>query len=115
MEKDCDEIDFRKVRQGIKVNHIPGQWIIGRKDHFTREYNKQKKTNRALNFYPRTFVLPEDSDELKKFMSQEKPVLLKPTNLFSGLGIKITDKLGKNNDIHIMMKNLNLNSYFFFR
>lgn len=96
MEKDCDEIEFRKVRQGLKVNHIPGQWILGRKDHFTREYNKQKKTNSALNFYPQTFVLPEDGDELRKFMcQQEKPVLVKPPNWFSGLGIKITDQIGK--------------------
>ena len=95
MEKDCDEIEFRKVRQGLKVNHVPGQWILGRKDHFTREYNKHKKSNSALNFYPQTFVLPEDGDELRKFMcQQEKPVLVKPPNWFSGLGIKITDQIG---------------------
>ena len=94
MEKDCDEIEFRKVRQGLKVNHVPGQWILGRKDHFTREYNKQRKTNSTLNFYPETFVLPEDGDELREFMSQEKPVLVKPPNWFSGLGIKVTDQTG---------------------
>ena len=95
MEKDCDEIEFRKVRQGLKVNHVPGQWILGRKDLFTREYNKQRTTNSNLNFYPVTFVLPEDGDELREFMSQEKPVLVKPPNWFSGLGIKITDQRGK--------------------
>ena len=95
MEKDCDEIEFRKVRQGLKVNHVPGQWILGRKDHFTREYNKQRTTNSYHNFYPETFVLPEDGDELREFMSQEKPVLVKPPNWFSGLEIKITDQRGK--------------------
>ena len=47
-----------------------------------------------MNFYPNTFVLPEDSEKLLTFMTPEKLVLVKPPNWFSGLGIKLTNKLG---------------------
>ena len=121
MEKDCDEIEFRyfldtyqvstmvkmmdfvcrKVRKSVKINQIPGQWILGRKDHFTRIYNEKRSRYKHLNFYPNTFVLPEDSERLLTFMTPEKLVLVKPPNWFSGLGIKLTNKIG---DIRNMEK-----------
>ena len=93
MEKDSDEIEFSKVRQCVKVNQFPGQWILGRKDHFTRIYNDEGNQS-GYNFYPETFVLPEESEEVIRFMNSKRTVLLKPPNWFSGLGIKITDSIG---------------------
>ena len=89
-------MDFvcRKVRKSVKITQIPGQWILGRKDHFTRIYNEKRNRYKNLNFYPNTFVLPEDSEKLLTFMTPEKLVLVKPPNWFSGLGIKLTNKLG---------------------
>ena len=96
MEKDCDEIDFLKVRKEVKINQIPGQWVLGRKDCFTKAYNRMREKNASYSFYPESFVLPEDMEKLRKFMMEEKRIfLIKPVNWFSGLGIKITDSIGK--------------------
>ena len=93
MEKDSDEIEFSKIRQCVKVNQFPGQWILGRKDHFTKIYN-ELRNQLDYNFYPETFVLPEESEKVIRFMSSKKTVLVKPPNWFSGLGIKITNSKG---------------------
>ena len=94
MEKDCDEFEFLKIRNGVKINQMPGQWLLGRKDCFTVAYNKMKQNNASYNFYPNTFLLPEDIELLKDHIKNERRVfLIKPVNWFSGLGIKITDSV----------------------
>ena len=82
-----------KIRKGLKINQFPGQWIWGRKDCFTREY---RKSLGKYDFFPRSFVLPEDYEDLRDFMLQNEEiiVMIKPINWFSGLGIKITDTIG---------------------
>lgn len=96
MEKDCDEFDFMKVRKGVKINQIPGQWVLGRKDCFTKSFNRMRDKNARYDFYPESFVLPDDMEKLKKFMMEERRIfLIKPVNWFSGLGIKITDNIGE--------------------
>ena len=66
---------------------------MGRKDCFTREY---RKSLGKYDFFPRSFALPEDYEDLRDFMLQNEEiiVMIKPINWFSGLGIKITDTIG---------------------
>ena len=94
MEKEQNEVDFSNLRQNVKINQLPGQWLLGRKDCLARSYRAWREQRKCEDFHPRTFLLPQDSEELEEYFNA-KPTrfMIKPVNWFSGLGIKISDKL----------------------
>merc|ERR1711892_481317 len=95
MEKDSDEIDFAALGEDAKMNQFPGLYVIGRKDCLAKSYQKMENRfgQEHFNFHPRTFVLPEDHEELTRFMEASKePMIAKPPNWFNGIGIKLIDK-----------------------
>ena len=78
-----------------KINQFPGLYVIGRKDCLAKSYQKMENQfgQEHFNFHPRTFVLPEDHEELTRFMEASKePMIAKPPNWFNGIGIKLIDK-----------------------
>ena len=47
-----------------------------------------------FDFMPRTYVVPQDMDELvKKMQEHGKPMIIKPPNWFCGIGIKLINKI----------------------
>ena len=48
-----------------------------------------------FDFLPKTYILPDDKDELINFMRRtKKPMIMKPPNWFCGIGIKLINKTG---------------------
>ena len=48
-----------------------------------------------FDFMPRSYVVPEQKEELEKVMKQPgaKPLIVKPPNWFCGIGIKLINKV----------------------
>ena len=96
MEKEQNETDFSNLRQNVKINQLPGQWILGRKDCLARCYQAVQPTGqwKGWDFQPKTFLLPQDAEHLEEYFQKKRSIfIIKPVNWFSGLGIKITNKL----------------------
>ena len=99
MEKEENEVDFSALRQNVKINQLPGQWVLGRKDWLARCYQAMKENKKCqhFDFHPRTFLLPlgdRETQQIKDcFDGKSATFMIKPVNWFSGLGIKITNNL----------------------
>ena len=96
-EKEKDEICFQKLRSSVKINQFPGLFSIGRKDSLWRGYTGMRQTwgSRQFDFHSRTFILPEDREELETAMAgQDKAFIMKPPNWYCGIGIKMIHRLG---------------------
>jgi glutathione synthase/RimK-type ligase-like ATP-grasp enzyme len=49
-----------------------------------------------FGFLPRTFIVPQDKEELVQVMQEKKmTMIIKPPNWFCGIGIKLIDKIGE--------------------
>ena len=96
-EKEKDEICFQKLRSSVKINQFPGLFSIGRKDSLWRGYTQMRQSwgGRHFDFHCRTFVLPEDREQLETVMAREdKAFIMKPPNWYCGIGIKMIHRLG---------------------
>ena len=81
-----------------KINQFPGMYMIGRKDCLAKCYQEMGKKfgKEQFDFHPRTFLLPDDQDQLTKFMEDnKKQMIMKPPNWFNGMGIKMIKNIGK--------------------
>ena len=81
----------------MKINQFPGLFTVGRKDSLAVNYErmKLKHGDRVFDFMPRSYVVPEQKEELEKVMRQPgaKPLIVKPPNWFCGIGIKLINKV----------------------
>jgi len=68
-----------------RVNRIPAMKTLGAKDRLQR-YFAAREDRDQLDFVPRTFLLPEQLDELKQFAAASRTSLFicKPSNLCAG-------------------------------
>ncbi|XP_013413700.1 tubulin polyglutamylase TTLL4 [Lingula anatina] len=85
---------FQNLRPSQKYNHFPGSWSIGCKDRLELAVRKMKKAHGRKNFdfLPSTFLLPEETNLLKKaWGSKQKGNLwiLKPPCFHGGRGIEV--------------------------
>ena len=82
----------------VKINQFPGLFVIGRKDRLWTCYEKMVNTfgRDSFGFLPRTYIVPEDREELEKEMkASDKAMIVKPPNYYCGIGIKLINKIGK--------------------
>ena len=96
-EKEKDEICFQKLQSSVKINQFPGLFSLGRKDSLWRGYTNMRQTwgDKHWDFHSRTFILPEDREELESVMAREdKAFIMKPPNWYCGIGIKMIHRLG---------------------
>ena len=66
VEKTIDAIDFKRLKQGVKINKFPGFIDLNRKDLLWKNFHKmQTKFGKdSFGFHPDTFRLPEQQQEL---------------------------------------------------
>jgi len=93
-EKSKDEINFSGLSQEVKINQFPGLFIIGRKDHLWKSYEKMRNKfgREHFDFLPHTYILPADHNILKSLLEEKRSVwIVKPPNWFCGIGISLID------------------------
>ncbi|XP_030642688.1 tubulin monoglutamylase TTLL4 [Chanos chanos] len=88
---------FKAIREYQKLNHFPGSFQIGRKDRLWRNLSKMQARfgKREFNFFPRTFVLPQDIKLLRKAWEDggnRQKWIIKPPASARGIGIQVIHK-----------------------
>jgi len=95
-EKEKDAIAFGGLSPEVKINQFPGLFTVGRKDSLGGNYARMAKAHggELFDFMPRTYVVPDDREELEQHMKEtKKPLIVKPPNWFCGIGIKLINKV----------------------
>ncbi|OHT01317.1 Tubulin-tyrosine ligase family protein [Tritrichomonas foetus] len=86
-----DSSQYQNCQSWQKVNHFSGAYLIGRKDQFHKRMTELR--NRAgqnfASFYPKSFLLPEDSIRLQKSWKKKALWIIKPVASSRGRGIRV--------------------------
>ncbi|KAM9804686.1 tubulin monoglutamylase TTLL4 [Neosynchiropus ocellatus] len=90
-------VAFKAIGVHQKLNHFPGTFQIGRKDKLWRNLSKMQHRygKKEFNFFPRTFVLPQDIKLLRKAWedgSSRQKWIIKPPASARGIGIQVIHK-----------------------
>uniref|UniRef100_A0A8C5Q1B7 Tubulin polyglutamylase TTLL4 n=1 Tax=Leptobrachium leishanense TaxID=445787 RepID=A0A8C5Q1B7_9ANUR len=85
---------FKSIRGYQKLNHFPGTFQIGRKDRLWRNLSKMQARfgKKEFNFFPQSFVLPQDIKLLKKAWEEggtRQKWIVKPPASARGTGIQV--------------------------
>ncbi|XP_075685239.1 tubulin monoglutamylase TTLL4 [Rhinoderma darwinii] len=88
---------FKVIRDYQKLNHFPGSFQIGRKDRLWRNLSKMQARfgRKEFNFFPQSFVLPQDIKLLRKAWEQggtRQKWIVKPPASARGMGIQVIHK-----------------------
>ncbi|OCT61001.1 tubulin polyglutamylase TTLL4 isoform X2 [Xenopus laevis] len=88
---------FKSLRAHQKLNHFPGSFQIGRKDRLWRNLSKMQTHygKKEFNFFPQSFVLPQDIKLLKKAWEEggnRQKWIVKPPASARGMGIQVIHK-----------------------
>ncbi|XP_029460881.1 tubulin polyglutamylase TTLL4 isoform X2 [Rhinatrema bivittatum] len=88
---------FKSIREYQKLNHFPGTFQIGRKDRLWRNLCKMQIRfgRKEFNFFPQSFVLPQDIKLLKKAWEDggiRQKWIVKPPASARGIGIQVIHK-----------------------
>ncbi|XP_061698579.1 tubulin polyglutamylase TTLL4 isoform X2 [Syngnathoides biaculeatus] len=87
---------FRTLQEHQKLNHFPGTFQIGRKDRLWKNLSKMacRFGKQEFNFFPRTFVLPQDILQLRKAWKDgsRQKWIIKPPASARGAGIQVIHK-----------------------
>ncbi|KAM4024826.1 tubulin monoglutamylase TTLL4 isoform 2-T2 [Anomaloglossus baeobatrachus] len=88
---------FKAIRDYQKLNHFPGSFQIGRKDRLWRNLSKMQARfgRKEFNFFPQSFVLPQDIKLLRKAWEQggtRQKWIVKPPASARGMGIHVIHK-----------------------
>ena len=76
-----------------RINHFPGIYGISRKDYLAKHLKLMESFHPSeFNFFPNTWILPQELNSLKKFMTSYSGAILicKPPNSSQGKGIFLT-------------------------
>ncbi|KAL6100435.1 ttll4 [Pungitius sinensis] len=88
---------FKALAEHQKLNHFPGTFQIGRKDRLWRNLSKMQVRfgKQEFSFFPRTFVLPQDTKLLRKAWEDggsRQKWIIKPPASARGIGIQVIHK-----------------------
>jgi tubulin polyglutamylase TTLL6/13 len=84
-----------KLKPYQKINHYNGMSCITRKNHLCRNLMRIRKIlPKDYNYFPETWLLPTDWNELKlQFTKKRRTLILKPEALSQGKGIFLINSL----------------------
>jgi hypothetical protein len=92
---------LQKLDPYQKVNHFPGSWHLGRKDHLCRALNAMARVHgAAYDIAPRTYLLPEDYKLWERDFEESgrgTVFIRKPPADAEGRGIYLVTKLDQVN------------------
>jgi len=102
---------LNKMKPYQKVNHFPGMESISRKNNLGKNLMNMRKTfPLEYKFFPKTWVLPSDSNDLRIYEEKKKNVIfiVKPEASCQGRGIYLVKKTDdiRHKDHHIIQKYL---------
>ncbi|CAG0889949.1 unnamed protein product [Cyprideis torosa] len=89
---------FEGIHSFQKWNHFPGTFVIGRKDRLWKGFKiaQTKFGTKEFDYLPKTFVMPDDTHELKEAMQiPGTRWICKPGASSRGDGIKVVDSFSK--------------------
>lgn len=73
-----------------KINHWAGAFLMGRKDHFnTRMQELKERIKEKMDFYPESYLLPQQEEELEKHWKDHRLWIVKPSASSRGKGIHL--------------------------
>lgn len=78
------------------INRFPGSINLGRKNFLGKNLAKIRKVHDSYDFYPKTWLLPNQYEELKQYIVKtgfQKYFIVKPENSCQGKGIFLTRKV----------------------
>ena len=88
--RQLDDYDFKHIPLNIKINHFFHPFLLGRKDEFHQRMRDYEQTSgERMKYYPLSFIIPQEIDELMKVYSTIPYWISKPAAASSGKGIKI--------------------------
>ncbi len=82
-----------KMKPYQKINHFPGMSAVARKNFLGKNLLRMKKSfPKDYNFFPTTYLLPQDWNEFKARFANKKPktFIVKPEASCQGQGIFLT-------------------------
>ncbi|CAI2360093.1 unnamed protein product [Moneuplotes crassus] len=85
--------DIKRLKSHQKYNHFPGMYQLANKNNLGRNLMKMNKMHpEEYNFFPKTWVLPNDFSEFLKYYKKNegKTYIIKPAMLSQGKGIFLT-------------------------
>lgn len=85
--------DIKKIKSHQKYNHFPGMYQLANKNNLGRNLMKMYKLHpEEYNFFPKTWVLPNDFPEYLRHYKQNKGAtyIVKPAMQSQGRGIFLT-------------------------
>ena len=87
---------FQSLSKHQKVNHFPRSIELTRKDFLANRIHRMQDAHgkHHFNFWPRTFILPKETDQLHMEMEAQPSQywICKPSNMAQGKGIFITNQ-----------------------
>ncbi|EAY11858.1 Tubulin-tyrosine ligase family protein [Trichomonas vaginalis G3] len=94
--KQFDITEYSSFGPWQKVNHFAGAYLIGRKDNFHKYMMSFKKKEPELGkFYPSSYLLPDQAEDLSKIWKKHKLWIKKPSASSRGRGIKVISSENK--------------------
>ena len=85
-----------KMKPYQKINHFPGMFNLSRKNYLARNLIKMSKAfPDDYDFYPKTWVLPSEFNDLRQYMEEEQGavVIAKPEASCQGRGIFLSKNI----------------------
>jgi tubulin polyglutamylase TTLL6/13 len=83
-----------KMKTGQKINHFPGMYEISKKNHLAKNLNQIREAfPEDYDFYPKTWILPQDLYQLKSALNDKNTLIIKPDASSQGKGIYLANNI----------------------
>lgn len=82
--------EYMRCQSWQKINHWAGAFLMGRKDYFnTRMQELRDRIGDKMNFYPESYLLPDQEEQLEEHWNDHRLWIVKPSASSRGKGIHL--------------------------